>query len=77
MERQFIHALVTNQGSLEFLIATIYYSNKREERKSVWEALPSISLTTNSHSWVVMGDFNEIRYPEERQGSDISTPMRP
>lgn len=68
--RQFIHAHISNEGGLEFFLTAIYCSNQREERKLVWEALPSISLTINTLVCIAIGDFNEIRCPKERQGPD-------
>lgn len=63
---QFSHLQLSNEGGLCFLLTIVYAANKREEKKSLWDGLISISDNPNNLPWVALGDFNEITYPEER-----------
>ncbi|XP_074315490.1 uncharacterized protein LOC141651689 [Silene latifolia] len=66
MEAQYIHTKIkvkhTNQ---EFTATFIYGFNKIEERVPLWNAL--VRLTVNG-PWIVLGDFNNVMYANERLG---------
>lgn len=55
-----------NTGRLELQVTFIYAKNKREDKRPLWTALPLLDSSNSRVPWIVLGDFNEIRAPEER-----------
>ncbi|KAK1308923.1 hypothetical protein QJS10_CPA09g00678 [Acorus calamus] len=46
----------------------IYASNDYLERRILWSTITSLSAVVNGHPWIVGGDFNEVRFSNEKQG---------
>ncbi|KAI8563945.1 hypothetical protein RHMOL_Rhmol03G0148200 [Rhododendron molle] len=58
---QYIHCEVQpKDGSALFLVTMVYGANSMLERRALWH---SLSQFRSSSPWVVLGDFNAIRYP--------------
>ncbi|XP_074315541.1 uncharacterized protein LOC141651740 [Silene latifolia] len=69
-DAQFVHALVTERGSLSlFYITLVYAFNDGSERRDLWRKLELIHSTT-TRPWVVAGDFNTVFNPIERLGGN-------
>ena len=64
---QYIHCKAKNKGGLEIDITVVYGSSNPRKRTELWEEIRSLSSRT-TNPWIVLGDFNEIRYSEERIG---------
>ena len=60
-------------SGFEWAFSSVYGPNRREERRLLWEELSGISSWWGV-PWCVGGDFNVVRYPSERLGSDRITP---
>ncbi|KAJ9543996.1 LOW QUALITY PROTEIN: hypothetical protein OSB04_023703 [Centaurea solstitialis] len=52
-----------------FYIMNIYAPNSLAGREELWRKLTDVIRSDMSTGWVVCGDFNEVRCPEERRGS--------
>lgn len=57
-----------NLGGLEILVTVVYASNSREDRKEVWKTLVDLANSSNDIKWRALGDFKEVRSPENRMG---------
>lgn len=53
-------------------ITVIYRPNQRDRRGALWDEIMEISCR-NKLPWVIRGDFNVVRYVEERKGGDQNT----
>lgn len=63
---QFVHCLATELNEkIEFYITLVYAANGLQHRKLLWKDISVISGSIDK-AWVVVGDFNAIRVPEER-----------
>ncbi|KAH7857816.1 hypothetical protein Vadar_016806 [Vaccinium darrowii] len=49
-----------------FFVSLIYGLNLARERVSLWNDLRALFLQLGSSAWVLMGDFNVVRSPDER-----------
>lgn len=65
---QFIHARLKNVGGYEFEIMVVYGENNAVKRRRLWEGITASQPTSDSNDWLLIGDFNEIRHPAERDG---------
>ncbi|KAM6569088.1 hypothetical protein CsatB_017073 [Cannabis sativa] len=66
---QLIHLLVaTLDGKHRFYVTFVYAFNKLKGRKMLWSDLKNIAT---HEPWMVMGDFNEILFKEERMGEMV------
>ncbi|XP_074278384.1 uncharacterized protein LOC141601975 [Silene latifolia] len=69
MEAQYIHAKIkVKHTDQEFTATFIYGFNKIEERVPLWNAL--VRLTVNG-PWIVLGDFNNVMFANERLGKIV------
>ena len=50
----------------------MYGLHTRREQADLWDILNNISLNVGQLPWVVLGDFNVVRRPEERLGGEMS-----
>ncbi|KAK1284723.1 hypothetical protein QJS10_CPB21g01378 [Acorus calamus] len=59
----------TNANTLDspILNGTVYASNDYLERRILWSTITSLSAAVNGHPWIVGGDFNEVRFSNEKQ----------
>lgn len=48
------------------MLTMVYAKNQVENRRTLWNHLTSIRAVEGNTPWVLMGDFNYIRTPEER-----------
>ncbi|KAK9755357.1 hypothetical protein RND81_01G019300 [Saponaria officinalis] len=48
----------------KFYVSVVYGSNNAAERMSLWDSLSTFAATVGA--WIVMGDFNVVRYDHER-----------
>lgn len=62
---------MTNLGGLELLLTVIYAENSREDRKMAWKDLVDIISTATDVGWIALGNFNEVRVPENRLATGI------
>ena len=68
---QYIHCHVTHQFTGKaFYITYVYGANQEGTRRDLWTALEAIALSMDD-AWCVMGDFNAVLYPEDRQGGTM------
>ncbi|KAK1263721.1 hypothetical protein QJS04_geneDACA009440 [Acorus gramineus] len=66
---QFIHCLASpSDGQPPFYISVIYGANDSSERQVLWEDLRSLSQQIGSTRWILGGDFNEVRFSQEKKG---------
>ncbi|XP_074315244.1 uncharacterized protein LOC141651429 [Silene latifolia] len=70
MSEQYIHTRVrmVHNGTV-FLATFIYAFNKIEHRVPLWTALDRLS---GNGPWIVLGDFNNVLYANERLGKAVS-----
>ncbi|XP_074314107.1 uncharacterized protein LOC141649312 [Silene latifolia] len=69
IDPQYIHIKVKERitGS-EFIATYVYAFNKLEDRASLWNNLVRICV---AGPWVVLGDFNNVMYANERLGKAV------
>ncbi|XP_074298631.1 uncharacterized protein LOC141629549 [Silene latifolia] len=75
-----IHARLTDRvKKREFWITFVYGFNKAADRRSLWNSLKTYQKQTTG-AWLIGGDFNNVLFPNERVGSQITsaeiTPFR-
>jgi len=69
---QLIHVYVDILGmNTTFLATFVYGFNKYKERKSLWRDLRHICSPA---PWILLGDFNVVRYPHEKLGGEKDWP---
>ncbi|KAA8537950.1 hypothetical protein F0562_027470 [Nyssa sinensis] len=62
--------VTTKQKRTEFIVTTIYGSDDRTIRRTLWRDLKDQSrLGPSVLPWILIRDFNDIRKPEEKIGS--------
>ncbi|KAK9733272.1 hypothetical protein RND81_04G056300 [Saponaria officinalis] len=62
---QVVHCLLKHHATnREFHISVVYGSNNATERQELWTNLTSFAATVGP--WLVLGDFNVIRYEHEK-----------
>ncbi|XP_074267096.1 uncharacterized protein LOC141590399 [Silene latifolia] len=69
---QVIHAQVTNLVTgFDWTCSLVYGCNADSDRVALWDSL--IAMKANVHGpWLVMGDFNNVLYVNERIGSQVT-----
>ncbi|KAK4438694.1 hypothetical protein Salat_0203900 [Sesamum alatum] len=68
ISQQVIHCRVTRKSSqLSFSISFTYGLYSVVNRRSMWEKLSELGQNLNMH-WLILGDFNCVRSPEEKLG---------
>lgn len=70
-QEQLIHARMTNIGGYEFDLTVVYDHNTPAKRRQLWEGINAGRPTSKRKDWLLIGDFNEIRHPNERDGHGI------
>ncbi|XP_074305021.1 uncharacterized protein LOC141639953, partial [Silene latifolia] len=65
---QYIHVKATTIEGCHFFVTFVYGYNKIEERVPLWNDLMAWSIT---QPWVVLGDFNNVMYSNERIGKIV------
>lgn len=54
-----------------FNLTVAYGERTAVKRRPMWEEINSIREASQNNDWLVIGDFNEIRHPSEREGHGI------
>ena len=68
---QMIHTKVKIiQKQITFLASFVYGLHTRREQATLWHSLQEVADSDNT-PWVVLGDFNVVRKPEEREGGSL------
>lgn len=65
---QYIHARLHNTGCYVFDLTVVYGENTAVKRRELWNGINSLRQTSHARDWLLIGDFNEIRHPDERDG---------
>lgn len=55
--------------NLDCVFLNIYAPCDRGGKRALWDSLVDLKDNINSDFWCALGDFNAVRYPEERKGS--------
>jgi len=72
---QFMHcSVLVLEKQMVFYATFIYAFNSSAERLPLWEDIASISRSASSTPWILLGDFNVVRFSSERAGGDLSWP---
>ncbi|KAJ8438642.1 hypothetical protein Cgig2_016388 [Carnegiea gigantea] len=70
MSEQLIHCEVTQLSTNKhFYLSMIYGLNHEQQRESLWNDLMDISSSID-RAWCLMGDFNTLRFKEDRIGGN-------
>ncbi|XP_057745165.1 uncharacterized protein LOC130963033 [Arachis stenosperma] len=64
---QFVHMIMKNGSNESWALTAVYASPQESRRKELWVELKRISVTLTG-GWLVVGDFNDIAHPTEKQG---------
>ncbi|GAV72801.1 Exo_endo_phos domain-containing protein/DUF4283 domain-containing protein, partial [Cephalotus follicularis] len=67
ISHQAIHGKLIFQGIVIF-VSVVYGSCDYRERRDLWANLAHLSLRLKSMPWIVVGDFNVSRWPNEHSG---------
>lgn len=57
-----------NVGGYELNLTMVYGKNTVVKRRRLWDGINASRSTSNTRDWLLIGDFNEIRHPTEREG---------
>ena len=69
---QVVHVRVTIiQKQSTFLASFIYRLHTRREQAELWHSLLNVSGSAGLIPWIVLGDFNVVRKPEETLGGNL------
>ena len=66
---QFIHTrIVSFANDVSYVATFVYGSNYVSARRTLWGDILSIASRFQHEAWVVLGDFNAIRFSHEKDG---------
>lgn len=71
VQRSFIHASIRSCGNKEWELTAIYASSNSQRRSMTWDKLNEMVV---EGPWCLLGDFNCILKPEERNSSSGASP---
>ncbi|XP_057452293.1 uncharacterized protein LOC130744119 [Lotus japonicus] len=57
----------------ELIITNFYGSSSLAEKRAQWSDLVALKSASNVPRWCIFGDFNLVRFPEERRGINSNT----
>lgn len=57
-----------NSGGYSFDITVVYGEGSVVKRHPLWSGITAARSASDTKDWILIGDFNEIRHPEEREG---------
>jgi len=60
--------------SQRVVVANIYASCELESKRQLWQRLYLLKNQSQVQCWCLVGDFNCIRHPAERVGSNLCIP---
>lgn len=72
---QFIHGWVSTRSSEGFFLTTVYPKNVHSGKLELWDVLSKF-YNTIQQAWIVLGDFNYYRFPEEKKGDNPISPSK-
>lgn len=75
--KQFVHARMVNSGGYTFDLTVVYDEGTIAKRRLLWSGIEAIRYSSNETDWLMIGDFNEIWHPSERQGRGVYDRTRP
>ncbi|KAL4394223.1 uncharacterized protein [Arachis hypogaea] len=67
---QFVHMIMKNDSNKSWALTAVYASPQESRRKELWAELKRISVTLTG-GCLVVGDFNDIAHPTEKQGGAV------
>ena len=67
--------VVLIQKQIPFTVSFIYGLNSHLERVPLWNSIRHLASSIVS-PWILLGDFNVVRYPSERLGGSCDWPAR-
>ena len=59
------------QDNRNFFVSFIYGENDAKDRIKLWDNLSNHRVLVNNKPWVILGDFNVIRYVDEHSKGTI------
>lgn len=68
---QYVHARMMNSGGYAFDLTIVYGERTAVKRRKLWDGITSLRSISNANDWLIIGDFNQIRHPLEREGRGI------
>ena len=72
---QLIHVnLVSHANDVSCYATFVYGSNYVQVRRSLWTDILRLASQLSNEAWVVLGDFNAIRYSHEKDGGTRKWP---
>lgn len=69
LDDQFINVLVQYHNCIPWLLTTVYASPNPIFRLDLWEYLTRLGQVV-SIPWILIGDFNQILYGDEKKGGN-------
>ncbi|KAK1311791.1 hypothetical protein QJS10_CPA07g00480 [Acorus calamus] len=76
--RQYVHCSILYKATnTQLMVTSVYASNSSTERSALWNDLKIISAAIGSSGWIVRGDFNEVRFSNEKVGGHPVHHRRP
>jgi len=60
--------LAYNVGALQILGTVVYGADIHHYRRLLWSDLKAIAVSHSHILWIVMGDFNTVRFTQEKLG---------
>lgn len=57
-----------SRKALIWEVMVIYGRNKESEREELWKEIMGIKDAIGDLPWIIMGDYNEIWVPMDREG---------
>ena len=65
-----IRVIATDQ---DFWTSFVYGFNDERDRESLWQSIQSIARSRQHEPWVVLGDFNIVRFSHEKIGGNLTS----
>ena len=59
---------------VQFLASFTYAFNSAPERAPLWEEITKTSSSATQAPWILLGDFNVVRFSSKKVGGDRSWP---
>ncbi|XP_021761807.1 uncharacterized protein LOC110726644 [Chenopodium quinoa] len=73
--KQYITMDISRQGVVPWYFTAVYASPDPSQRQELWQELKNFA-TTHNKPWLIAGDFNDTRFPSERNSSCRETTRR-
>ncbi|KAK1283060.1 hypothetical protein QJS10_CPB21g01579 [Acorus calamus] len=66
---QYIHCKVfVAANNSSYYLTTVYASNSASDRRVLWSDLQFLTIGVGPAPWIIRGDFNEVRFSNEKVG---------